>query len=212
MAARKVLTRAESQAQTRQELLDAAEPLFLEKGYHATSIAAIAEAAGRTVGAVYSNFEGKEELCLEVLKSRYLNELARFMNKVVQSDGSVEGRLAAMTSWISELTDETRFVILTAEYLISTFSDEGQTAANRELLDRIRDSVGVIIEDALPDKVSVSNPLVQEGVDSTLATALGLGVSRAAGLIDGEQLAAMMAGTLRMWLDRIEQASRITLT
>lgn len=194
MAARKVLTRAESQAQTRQELLDAAEPLFLEKGYHATSIAAIAEAAGRTVGAVYSNFEGKEELCLEVLKSRYLNELARFMNKVVQSDGSVEGRLAAMTSWISELTDETRFVILTAEYLTSTFSDEGQTAANRELLDRIRDSVGVIIEDALPDKVSVSNPLVQEGVDSTLATALGLGVSRAAGLIDGEQLAAMMAG------------------
>lgn len=212
MAARKVLTRAESQAQTRQELLDAVEPLFLEKGYHATSIAAIAEAAGRTVGAVYSNFEGKEELCLEVLKSRYLNELARFMNKVVQSDGSVEGRLAAMTSWISELTDETRFVILTAEYLTSTFSDEGQTAANRELLDRIRDSVGVIIEDALPDKVSVSNPLVQEGVDSTLATALGLGVSRAAGLIDGEQLAAMMAGTLRMWLDRIEQASRITLT
>ncbi len=212
MAARKVLTRAESQAQTRQELLDAAEPLFLEKGYHATSIAAIAEAAGRTVGAVYSNFEGKEERCLEVLKSRYLNELARFMNKVVQSDGSVEGRLAAMTSWISELTDETRFVILTAEYLTSTFSDEGQTAANRELLDRIRDSVGVIIEDALPDKVSVSNPLVQEGVDSTLATALGLGVSRAAGLIDGEQLAAMMAGTLRMWLDRIEQASRITLT
>ncbi|AWG50551.1 TetR/AcrR family transcriptional regulator [Mycobacteroides abscessus] len=206
------MTRAESQAQTRQELLDAAEPLFLEKGYHATSIAAIAEAAGRTVGAVYSNFEGKEELCLEVLKSRYLNELARFMNKVVQSDGSVEGRLAAMTSWISELTDETRFVILTAEYLTSTFSDEGQTAANRELLDRIRDSVGVIIEDALPDKVSVSNPLVQEGVDSTLATALGLGVSRAAGLIDGEQLAAMMAGTLRMWLDRIEQASRITLT
>ncbi|YCU64310.1 TetR/AcrR family transcriptional regulator [Mycobacteroides abscessus] len=161
---------------------------------------------------MYSNFEGKEELCLEVLKSRYLNELARFMNKVVQSDGSVEGRLAAMTSWISELTDETRFVILTAEYLTSTFSDEGQTAANRELLDRIRDSVGVIIEDALPDKVSVSNPLVQEGVDSTLATALGLGVSRAAGLIDGEQLAAMMAGTLRMWLDRIEQASRITLT
>ncbi|WP_235622889.1 TetR/AcrR family transcriptional regulator [Mycobacteroides abscessus] len=152
---------------------------------------------------MYSNFEGKEELCLEVLKSRYLNELARFMNKVVQSDGSVEGRLAAMTSWISELTDETRFVILTAEYLTSTFSDEGQTAANRELLDRIRDSVGVIIEDALPDKVSVSNPLVQEGVDSTLATALGLGVSRAAGLIDGEQLAAMMAGTLRMWLDRI---------
>lgn len=98
---------------------------------------------------MYSNFEGKEELCLEVLKSRYLNELARFMNKVVQSDGSVEGRLAAMTSWISELTDETRFVILTAEYLTSTFSDEGQTAANRELLDRIRDSVGVIIEDAL---------------------------------------------------------------
>ncbi|MFV8310956.1 TetR/AcrR family transcriptional regulator [Mycobacteroides chelonae] len=207
LAARKALTRAESQAQTKHELLDAAEALFLEKGYHATSISAIAAEAGRTIGAVYSNFDNKEELCLEVLKSRYLNELTRFMSKVAESDGSVEGRLAALTSWISELTDETRFVILTAEYLTSTFSDEGQTAANRELLDRIRGSVGVIIEDALPDDVAVSDPLVQEGINSTLSTAVGLGVSRAAGLIDGDAVATMMAGTLRMWIDRIRQES-----
>lgn len=64
MAARKVLTRAESQAQTRQELLDAAEQQFYANGYHATSLAAIAAEAGRTIGAVYSNFEGKEALCL----------------------------------------------------------------------------------------------------------------------------------------------------
>ena len=45
MAARKVLTRAESQAQTRQELLAAAERLFYANGYHSTSLAAIAAEA-----------------------------------------------------------------------------------------------------------------------------------------------------------------------
>ena len=79
MAARKVLTRAESQAQTRQDLLDSAEQMFYAKGYHATSIAAIAAEAGRTIGAVYSNFDSKEALCLEVLRDRSMAEVAKLM-------------------------------------------------------------------------------------------------------------------------------------
>lgn len=58
------LTREEQRAQTRQELLDAAAAVFARHGYHAASVDDVAEAAGFTKGAVYSNFESKEALFL----------------------------------------------------------------------------------------------------------------------------------------------------
>jgi AcrR family transcriptional regulator len=56
------ITRAERQAATRQELIDAAGRVFLRRGYEGASIEAIAEEAGYTRGAFYSNFGSKAEL------------------------------------------------------------------------------------------------------------------------------------------------------
>lgn len=64
---KKLLTRSERQARTHEELLDAAQAAFTERGFHATSVAEIALAAGYTKGAVYANFSGKTELFLAVL-------------------------------------------------------------------------------------------------------------------------------------------------
>jgi AcrR family transcriptional regulator len=64
----KRLTRAESKSRTRAELLRAANRLFLRDGFVATSLGAIAEEADLTKGAVYSNFESKEELFLAMLQ------------------------------------------------------------------------------------------------------------------------------------------------
>jgi AcrR family transcriptional regulator len=66
--ARKRLTREESKAKTRQELIRAANRLFLRNGYVSTSLANIAEEAALTKGAVYSNFESKEDLFLALLQ------------------------------------------------------------------------------------------------------------------------------------------------
>lgn len=69
MAPRKQrLTREESKARTRSELLKAASRLFLRKGFVATSLTDIAEEAALTKGAVYSNFESKEDLFLALLQ------------------------------------------------------------------------------------------------------------------------------------------------
>jgi AcrR family transcriptional regulator len=68
VVARKRLTREESKAKTRQELLRAANRLFLRNGYVQTSLANIAEEAALTKGAVYSNFESKEDLFLALLQ------------------------------------------------------------------------------------------------------------------------------------------------
>jgi AcrR family transcriptional regulator len=58
------LTRSERTAQTRRELLQAAERRFLEHGYHATTLDEVADDAGYTKGAVYSTFQSKAGLFL----------------------------------------------------------------------------------------------------------------------------------------------------
>jgi AcrR family transcriptional regulator len=62
------LTRDESKARTRAELLRAARRLFVRNGFAATSLADIAEEAALTKGAVYSNFDSKEDLFLALLQ------------------------------------------------------------------------------------------------------------------------------------------------
>ncbi|WP_414445371.1 TetR/AcrR family transcriptional regulator [Burkholderia sp. 22PA0099] len=64
----KRLTREQSKDQTRERLLSSANTIFTKKGYVAASIEDIAAAAGYTRGAFYSNFGGKAELLLELLK------------------------------------------------------------------------------------------------------------------------------------------------
>lgn len=64
----KRLTRFESKERTRSLLLEAARACVAEKGYDGTSVADIAERAGFTKGAFFSNFETKEDAFLEVLR------------------------------------------------------------------------------------------------------------------------------------------------
>jgi AcrR family transcriptional regulator len=61
------LSREQSQARTRARLLDAAAVEFSTQGFAAASLDAIAERAGYSKGAVYSNFEDKDDLFLALL-------------------------------------------------------------------------------------------------------------------------------------------------
>jgi AcrR family transcriptional regulator len=56
--------------QTRDRLVTAATQLFAEKSVEATSVEELCERAGFTRGAFYSNFDSKEELCLEIVRQR----------------------------------------------------------------------------------------------------------------------------------------------
>ena len=64
------LTPAMRREQTRQLLLDAAAAVFAARGYHDASLAEIADTAGYTTGAIYSNFGSKEDLFLAVVEQR----------------------------------------------------------------------------------------------------------------------------------------------
>ena len=70
MAGRPVLraTRAEKRERTRAELIEVAYRRFRAQGFRRTSLEEIADLAGYTKGAVYSNFPGgKDELFLALI-------------------------------------------------------------------------------------------------------------------------------------------------
>ena len=63
-------TRADRRARTRDELIAAADRRFSADGFHATSLDSVADEAGYTKGAVYSNFSSKEDLFFAVYERR----------------------------------------------------------------------------------------------------------------------------------------------
>jgi AcrR family transcriptional regulator len=56
-------------AQTRQDILDAAHQLFLDRGYAGTTLAAIAQAAGVVVETIYRAYGSKAELFKAVIRA-----------------------------------------------------------------------------------------------------------------------------------------------
>lgn len=95
------LSRAESQAATRERLLAAARHLFKNEGYAAASVEKIADAAGFSKGALYSNFEGKEAIFLAVLEAQgdeSLSALAGAIERAPTSDAIVD----ILVDWANE--------------------------------------------------------------------------------------------------------------
>src|SRR5829696_3751633 len=83
---KKRLTRAEKRERTYEELISAAERLFIEQGFHATSVDEIALEAGYTKGAVYSNFDSKEGLFFAVYERRADKAVAE-IEQVLRENG-----------------------------------------------------------------------------------------------------------------------------
>jgi AcrR family transcriptional regulator len=75
---RKRLNREDSRDQTTQRLLDSAQKLIAKKGLAATSVEDIAAAAGYSRGAFYSNFGGKHDLFIELLRRDHQKADAEF--------------------------------------------------------------------------------------------------------------------------------------
>lgn len=63
---------------TREALVASARDVFAQRGFHAASLEEIADEAGFTRGAVYSNFENKEELFFAVLDRHVELQAAAF--------------------------------------------------------------------------------------------------------------------------------------
>jgi AcrR family transcriptional regulator len=74
---------------TREALIASGRDVFAQRGFHAASLEEIAQAAGFTRGAVYSNFENKEELFFAVLDRHVELQAAAFDALFEDSGGPV---------------------------------------------------------------------------------------------------------------------------
>ncbi|GAB2550804.1 TetR/AcrR family transcriptional regulator [Nocardia heshunensis] len=211
VAARRVLTRAESQALTREELIEAAERLFYANGYHTTSLAAIAAEAGRTIGAVYSNFDGKEDLCVEVLRGWGTSRMSRLAAAVASTDGTLEQRLDAIaTWWDTQLMGDPAPLILAAEYGVSVLRDPVRQAAAVELCERLLESGRVLLLEHLPESAAHNAQLLEDAVQGVLGTGMGLAAGIVSGVISSERSSAILTQTIEFWLGLAGESLRAT--
>jgi AcrR family transcriptional regulator len=107
------LTRAEAKARTRQLLLEAAASAFASKGFAGASVEEIAEAAGFSIGAVYSNFGSKEELFLE-LSETYRSDLITEAAALVHEHGPGVGGLGRLLTRAAD--KDADFALLHSEF------------------------------------------------------------------------------------------------
>ncbi|RMI30215.1 TetR/AcrR family transcriptional regulator [Nocardia stercoris] len=145
----KRLTRSESQAQTRARLIESATELYLAGGYAATSNDQVAENAGYSRGAVYSNFAGKEQLALAVL-DRYLDGEVAAVEAALGS-GSIDDRLDALEQWMTAAAAERQWGLLKSELAVASRTSPPLRAALAERDRTLRTAVHTLIDNIIRD-------------------------------------------------------------
>lgn len=70
---------------TRDAIIDAAERLFIDKGYHGTRVSEVARLADVSIGSIYVHFENKEGL-YAALMERALSIEARYFDAIFEDD------------------------------------------------------------------------------------------------------------------------------
>jgi AcrR family transcriptional regulator len=148
--------RDEQKAATREKVLDAARDLFNEIGYDETTIRAIAERAGVSVGSVFTTFASKAEVLSHVMDHRLGELYAEFDRVVPFLRGSTADKLCSI--FAIHYAFETRRVKLFLAHIAASYNpsnDPGVTPYGRNprltqmLLDVLREGVrkGEVRED-----------------------------------------------------------------
>ena len=111
-------TRDEKKARTRRRLLDAAAEVFAHRGFAATSLDEVAEVAGFSKGAVYSNFAGKEDLFLSVLDEHVTRQMLDIRGEIDVTLTAGEQVMEAGQRFMDLFQRERAWYLLSFEFLV----------------------------------------------------------------------------------------------
>jgi TetR/AcrR family acrAB operon transcriptional repressor len=134
--------RAQQATETRQRLVDAAARLFADRGYTATSVAAIGESVGMSRGLVNFHFTTKEKLLHAVIEDL----VAELESHMFPADAAIEtpmGALAVLVQahhkFVTEQPDRARLLFrLQAEELNPALGLDAFATLHQRWLDRTR--------------------------------------------------------------------------
>jgi AcrR family transcriptional regulator len=163
------MTRAESQAQTRAQLVKTARQLFFDDGYHPTSLEKVADAAGFSKGAVYSNFRNKDELCIAVLDEVRQERLGEILQIMARPDTPT--RIDALRDWAERIIGDPGWTSLEVEFAV-------HARRNEQLRTDLASRLGTILEMLTGAAESAQNtePALPGRETATVMLALGAGL------------------------------------
>jgi AcrR family transcriptional regulator len=174
VAVRTRLTRAEQQVLTRAAILDAAEQVFIERGFHATSVTDIAEAAGYSKGAAYSQFATKDDLFLAMIERR-VDSNAVAIERAIDTDTAIDDQARqAGEAFFDVFLEQPGWSLLLVEYAAhaARHPELRERFAARNI--RLRTAMAALIEKHL-GALGMTSPVDVADL-ATILFALGSGV------------------------------------
>ena len=171
------VSRAERQAKTRESLIATAREMFLSDGYAATSLDRVALEAGFSKGAVYSNFAGKEQLCMAVLDSIHEEQIEGVLS-AFSKDVDLDGRIDAFVEWARVGLGKPRWTALEVEFAgvarQSPYVAEELVKRHREITDALTQLIeGIVAKEGLDITLTP-----RQAATALLSLGIGLGAMR----------------------------------
>lgn len=167
-----------ARAETRRRVLDAAFAVFGERGIAGSSLTEVADAAGLTKGAVYSNFRGKDDLVLALMEEHAMHRLSGALAELAGTTDLDEGLTGAAAVLVEAMHTDAAWHRLLAEYFALSHRDpdrrEGLRRRRREARDavtraltQVAENTGLQLPLPAPDVAvilfALSNGLAVEG-------------------------------------------------
>jgi AcrR family transcriptional regulator len=170
------MTREQSKANTRERLLAAARSAFASSGFHGASVDEIASRAGFSTGALYSNFDGKEDLFL-VLMEREIDEHSREIRRAVAERASVAERATGgARQWMTMIDREPELLLLFMEFWAYGVRDAQVRPKVAARFTQVRKMLTKLVEDGVREfDLELAIPAEQLAV---AIDALGDGIAR----------------------------------
>lgn len=110
--------------EVRDRILDAALGVFAAEGFAGTTIDAIGHAAGFTKGAVYSNFESKDELFLALLDRQFEMRSELIVTAFDAGRGDAAAIAQALSrSMLDSINDQNEYQVVLFEYWLRAVRD-----------------------------------------------------------------------------------------
>jgi AcrR family transcriptional regulator len=153
----KIVDRAEMQ----HGILDAAMQVYVKKGYHAATIADVAEAAGLGKGTLYLYFKNKDAIAISMVDRHFKGLEERFF--VEEMPDSLDDFADDLSQTMNIPDDHAKFVRVFFEVFGPSFASDAFSAKVASFFDKLGDhyagqikhlqELGQIREDADPKKL-----------------------------------------------------------
>ena len=140
------LGRQERREQTRADLLAAARRAFLRDGFHAASLDAIAEDAGYTKGAFYSNFASKDDALVAVFEEHFRDRADAYERLIFTTDSVEDAYRAVARYWHDANEREPEWSRLVIEFMAHASRHEHLRQAVKEVRRRGVDRIVELVE------------------------------------------------------------------